>query len=83
LDFLLDENLDVTLLEVNPGPDFKQTGDRLRNVIVNLYEQSISLVVDNSIDNENDNFISKSKDFSLVYDKEWSASKMKGGMKMN
>lgn len=79
---MLDENLEVSLLEVNPGPDFKQTGDRLRNVIVSLYEQSISLVVDNTIDNEDENLISKSKDFSLVYDKEWSASNMKGGMKM-
>ena len=33
LDFMVDEELNVSLLEVNPGPDFQQTGDRLRNVI--------------------------------------------------
>eukprot|EP01034_Spumella_vulgaris_P045608 gene45608-56821_t len=30
LDFMVDNNMAVSLLEVNPGPDFKQTGDRLR-----------------------------------------------------
>ncbi len=27
LDFMVDNNLEVSLLEVNPGPDFKQTGE--------------------------------------------------------
>ena len=25
---MVDEDLNVQLLEINPGPDFKQTGDR-------------------------------------------------------
>lgn len=37
LDFMIDEELNVSLLEVNPGPDFQQTGDRLRNVIAGKY----------------------------------------------
>lgn len=72
LDFLVDGDFNVTLLEVNPGPDFKQTGNRLRKVIVELWEQTISLVIDKS---------NESKDFTLVYDNELSVSSIKGGLK--
>lgn len=34
LDFLVDEDFNVYLLEVNPGPDFKQTGEGLSNYII-------------------------------------------------
>jgi tubulin---tyrosine ligase len=36
LDFLVDEEWNVFLLEVNPGPDFKQTGDKLGSLIEDL-----------------------------------------------
>jgi hypothetical protein len=49
LDFLVDEDLQVHFLEVNPGPDFKQTGDRLRTVIVQLWEQVFRIVVDGNM----------------------------------
>jgi tubulin--tyrosine ligase len=34
LDFLVDEKFNVYLLEVNPGPDFRQTGKGLSNFII-------------------------------------------------
>jgi hypothetical protein len=36
LDFVVDKNWQVFLLELNPGPDFKQTGERLSPIIENL-----------------------------------------------
>ena len=46
LDFLVDDSCHVSLLEVNPGPDFKQTGQRLKHVIAELWEQTCVLVID-------------------------------------
>lgn len=69
LDFLVDEDLRVHLLEVNPGPDFKQTGGRLRRVIVELWEQTCALV----------GLGGRAPDFTIVYDKETSTSKIAGG----
>lgn len=39
----------ISLLEVNPGPDFKQTGDRLKSVIFYLWEQTLRIVVDSNL----------------------------------
>lgn len=77
LDFMVDSEMKVSLLEVNPGPDVKQTGDRLRSVIVNLWDQILTLVTNpaSSITR------TPSNDFAFVYDKEWSASRAAGGMK--
>jgi len=44
IDFLVDQQLQVYLLEVNPGPDFKQTGGRLKKVIENLIEATVATV---------------------------------------
>lgn len=44
VDFLVDEGCHVHLLEVNPGPDFKQTGGRLKKVIQDLIETTIAMV---------------------------------------
>lgn len=44
LDFLVDQFWNVYLLEVNPGPDFKQTGSRLSHVIRNLMSSTIDIV---------------------------------------
>ncbi|ODV93422.1 hypothetical protein PACTADRAFT_52014 [Pachysolen tannophilus NRRL Y-2460] len=38
IDFLVDENLNCYLLEVNSYPDFKQTGEDLKTVISGLFE---------------------------------------------
>ncbi|EFC47365.1 tubulin tyrosine ligase [Naegleria gruberi] len=55
LDFLVDEDLQVYLLEVNAGPDFKQTGKELDSVIYNLFNQTANLVLDggNKIETNN------------------------------
>lgn len=73
LDFLVDVDFRVYLLEVNPGPDFKQTGTRLKRVIGQLFEQCIELV------------LSTTKEFggmAKVYAHEWSIAAHKGGMRM-
>ena len=98
LDFLVEENvesLQVSLLEVNPGPDFKQTGSKLKTVIENLIEETLQLVVDpiiiaTNIDSSSNPseelsnvpslYSHVTPNMSLVYDKEWSVSRMQGGM---
>ena len=45
LDFMVDDQLNVSLLEVNPGPDFQQTGDRLRNVIAGKHSSLIHCII--------------------------------------
>jgi tubulin---tyrosine ligase len=87
LDFMIDEGDDdapgidvhgkgarVTLLETNPGPDFKQTGQRLRGVIVRLFENTCRVVLDGR---------DESPCFTKVYEKNWSVKKTGGGMKFN
>ena len=74
LDFMVGEDGSVSLLEVNPGPDFKQTGGRLKRVIEELWEQTFQICVDEEVE--------RAKDFTLVYDKVSSVSGL-GGMKMN
>lgn len=43
LDFLVDERWNVYLLEANPGPDFRQTGDRLSGVVRDLMSSTIDV----------------------------------------
>ena len=43
LDFLVDEDFHVSLLEVNPGPDFKQTGERLQGVVREMMEETVDI----------------------------------------
>jgi tubulin---tyrosine ligase len=45
LDFMVTEEWKVYLLELNPGPDFKQTGDRLSAVIRNLMCDTIDVAL--------------------------------------
>jgi hypothetical protein len=75
LDFLVDDEFRVSLLEANPGPDFKQTGTRLRRVIVELWEQTCSIVLDGPHP--------RCPDFTTVYDCEWSSSRIQGGMRFS
>lgn len=46
LDFMVDDRGVVWLLEVNPGPDFKQTGAALQTVIANLMEDTMRVCLD-------------------------------------
>ncbi|RHY08739.1 hypothetical protein DYB25_008995 [Aphanomyces astaci] len=46
VDFVVDEDFHVWLLEVNPGPDFKQTGGRLQPLIQTLFEGMVDIVTD-------------------------------------
>jgi hypothetical protein len=94
LDFLVDVNYSVHLLEVNPGPDFKQTGEKLSSVINELWKQTFSLIFEQNLlfyseeksFSEMDDILGqdsckkKFKEFSLVYSKEWSVSKLKSGI---
>jgi tubulin---tyrosine ligase len=43
-DFMIDSRWNVYLLEVNPGPDFKQTGNRLQSMIDRLMASTIDVV---------------------------------------
>jgi len=45
LDFIVDSKLNVTLLEINSYPDFKQTGDDLKPLIYDLFESVVETCV--------------------------------------
>jgi tubulin--tyrosine ligase len=62
LDFLLDENLGVHLLEFNSGPDLEQAGDRLKPTIEGLLDGVFGLGVD---------LKDSMEDFIPVYQSEW------------
>jgi len=48
LDFIVEDRgadgLGVYLLEVNPGPDFKQSGEKLRGIVGGVIEETVDLV---------------------------------------
>ncbi|KAL6451913.1 PBY1 Probable tubulin--tyrosine ligase PBY1 [Candida maltosa Xu316] len=46
IDFLVNEDLSVNLLEVNSYPDFKQTGDDLKEIIYELFERTVTEIID-------------------------------------
>jgi tubulin---tyrosine ligase len=77
LDFMVDEELNVSFLEANPGPDFKQTGGRLKKLIMQLWEQTLTIVVD-QVDP-----LVNAPTFTKVYDQEASVSKLGGGLSFN
>lgn len=82
LDFIVNEEFQVFFLEANPGPDFKQTGSRLQQVIEDLWEQTFQLTIDTYAESSS-NDTSVAKDFKKVYDKQWSSSQFKGGMTLS
>eukprot|EP00210_Caulerpa_lentillifera_P004046 g3859.t1 len=45
-DFLLDAEWNVWLLEANAEPDFKQTGERLRPKLEQMFEESFQIMID-------------------------------------
>lgn len=66
LDFLVDQDLRVSFLEVNPGPDFKQTGSKCQPVIDGLMHDTVELV-----SAEFFNAPARSTQFKQVYDEKW------------
>lgn len=73
LDFMVDEKWHVYLLEVNPGPDFRQTGSRLTSIIEDLMGSTIDVAF-NDGDNFDDNPQSHPRattvgNLNLVYEK--------------
>ena len=47
VDFLVDGNVNVWLLELNAYPDFKQSGDELRDIVVGgLFEEVVKVAVE-------------------------------------
>ncbi len=68
VDFLVDDSWNVWLLEVNCGPDFKNTGERLRHVIDNLVDDTITVGVDQLLGIRHDPPLGR---FIKVYDEAW------------
>jgi hypothetical protein len=46
LDFIINENFELSFLEANPGPDFQQTGNRLSLIIEDLFEELTRVLID-------------------------------------
>ena len=44
----MDKDLHVWLLEVNPGPDLKQTGRRLQGVVNRMLEDTVTVALENN-----------------------------------
>ena len=63
LDFLVDDHFGVHLLEVNPSPDFKQTGKRLDFVIRGLLDESIDISIGSA-----DKYTEEERKWKLVYE---------------
>jgi len=45
LDFMVDEDWNVYLLEINPGPDFQQTGEECKEVIEGFMDGCIDVAL--------------------------------------
>lgn len=83
---MVDSDYNLHLLEVNPGPDFKQTGIRLQGVIMDLWENTCRVILDDQ-QQEQDQESGKGVEERIgqlvkVYDREWSVGTMQGGMKL-
>ncbi|RLN87612.1 hypothetical protein BBJ28_00005249 [Nothophytophthora sp. Chile5] len=86
VDFMVDEGFNVWLLEFNPGPDFKQTGERLHFVIRDLMEDTLSVVTNEFFASDKTAAANSEKDamgaYAKVYDQQWGAlSKKPASMK--
>ena len=67
----------VHILEVNPGPDFKQTGNKLKKLIENLLSHTCDIVIKK--DYVPCSYDSTAVGLVQVYDKQWSVSKLQAG----
>jgi hypothetical protein len=74
LDFVVDASWNVYLLEINPGPDFKQSGDRLSPIIQSFMGACIdvALLGKESGDQQEDGDL-----LTLVYEHQMRGSKSK------
>jgi hypothetical protein len=68
LDFLVDDQWNVFLLEVNPGPDFKQTGNKLESLIENLMGCTVDVALLLEIYPRRHNDVNTSNGLTLVYE---------------
>ncbi|GMI59437.1 hypothetical protein ScalyP_jg8076 [Parmales sp. scaly parma] len=80
IDFLVDENFDVSLLEVNPSPDFKQTGERLEWLIGGLIEESIDMGIGSFDKYELEN---RKRNWKLIYESQANSSTVKRSMTLS
>ena len=73
VDFMVDEDFNVWLLEFNPGPDFKQTGDRLHFVIRDLMADTLRIVTNEYFLENKDVSANEAETgaFAKVYDQQW------------
>ncbi|KAG3119297.1 hypothetical protein PI124_g2848 [Phytophthora idaei] len=83
VDFMVDEDFNVWLLEFNPGPDFKQTGDRLHFVIRDLMADTLSAVTNEFFSEDKDSSVKDAEigAFAKVYDQQWGALSKGSSMK--
>ncbi|ETK89236.1 hypothetical protein F441_06710 [Phytophthora nicotianae CJ01A1] len=83
VDFMVDEDFNVWLLEFNPGPDFKQTGDRLHFVIRDLMADTLSVVTNEFFSEDKDSSVKNAEigAFAKVYDQQWGALSKGSSMK--
>lgn len=68
LDFMVNDEGQVFFLEVNPGPDFQQTGMELRDVISSLMQSTVDVVTNHFYHDDKDPCLG---DFTKVYDQNW------------
>lgn len=68
VDFLVDENFQVKLLEINAYPDFKQTGDELKGLITELFDTTVEKMVYPLMTGEEVSNKNASSNFALVLD---------------
>jgi len=70
-DFMVDDQWKVYLLEVNPGPDFKQTGKRLRGIVDRLMVDTVraALLLKDGRDGSQQTAESTVGNLVLVYEK--------------
>ena len=81
VDFMVDEDFNVWLLELNPGPDFKQTGDRLHFVIRDLMADTLNVVTQHFFSAQPEQELQQQQQlqdeaaalgaFKKVYDQSW------------
>uniref|UniRef100_M4BXS8 Tubulin-tyrosine ligase n=1 Tax=Hyaloperonospora arabidopsidis (strain Emoy2) TaxID=559515 RepID=M4BXS8_HYAAE len=83
VDFMVDEDFNVWLLEFNPGPDFKQTGDRLHFVIRDLMADTLRIVTNEYFLENKDVSANEAETgaFAKVYDQQWGTLSKGSSMK--
>lgn len=68
VDFLVNDDLEVKLLEVNAYPDFKQTGDDLKDLIFELFDRVVNEAVLPLVTNEEKHTTESNLDLVYLYE---------------